>query len=106
MWPLITPGLTLGLVVAIVSGYTSFKVGPWGNRQFEVLINDIANSKKISLIGEGTFSGFFNLVVYANKINKETEELEKVFIYDERDENSPTTIISEKGKVVSEKSFN
>ncbi len=106
MWPLIAPGLTLGLVVSIVSGYTSFKVGPWGNRQFEVLITDIGNSKIMSSIGEGTFSSFFNLVVYANKINKESEELENVFIYDERDENSPTTIISEKGKVVSEKSFN
>ncbi len=106
MWPIIAPGLTLGLVIAVVSGYTSFKVGPWGNRQFEVLITDIGNSKIISRIGEGTFSGFFNLVVYANKINEDTEELESVFIYDERDESSPTTIISEKGKIVSEKSFN
>ncbi len=107
MWPIVFPGFALGLAVAIASGYTSFKIGPWGNRQFEVLINDIGNSKISSQIGEGTFSsGFFDLVVYANKINKETEELEKVFIYDERDESSPTTIISEKGKIVSEKSFN
>ncbi len=106
MWPIVFPGLVLGVVVAIVSGYTSFKVGPWGNRQFEVLITDIGNSKIVSRIGEGTFSGFFNLVVYANSINEETDELEKVFIYDERNEDSPTTIISEKGKIVSEKSFN
>ena len=107
MWPIIAPGLALGLVVALVSGYTSFKIGPWGNRQFEVLITDIANSKITATIKEGTFSGdFFNLVVYANKMNKETNEMEHVFIYDERDEKSPTTIISEKGKIVSEKSFN
>lgn len=106
MWPIIAPGIVLGCVVAIVSGYTSFKIGPWGNRQFEVLIADIANSKIIATIEEGTFSGFFNLVVYTNSINKKTEEMEKVFIYDERDASSPTTIISEKGKIVSEKSFN
>lgn len=106
MWPIIAPGLTWGVVISLVSAYTSFQIGPWGNRQFEVLITDIGNSKKISLIGEGTFSGFFDLMVYANKINKDTNELEKVFIYDERDPSSPTTIISDRGKVVSEKSFN
>jgi lipopolysaccharide export system permease protein len=106
MWPLVTPGLVMGIIVGLASGYTSFQVGPWGNRQFEILITDIGNSKIVSQIGEGTFSGdFFNLVVYANKINKETDELEKVFIYDERDEANPTTIISESGKIVSEKSF-
>lgn len=106
MWPIITPAIVLGCFVAGLSGYTSFKIGPWGNRQMELMMVDIQNSKIISAIQEGTFSGFFNLVVYTNKINKETEELENVFIYDERDAKSPTTIISEKGKIVSEKSFN
>jgi lipopolysaccharide export system permease protein len=106
MWPLIIPGLSLGLAVAILSAYTSFKIGPWGNRQFEVLVTDISNSKITSAIQEGTFSEFFNLVVYTNKINKETDELEHVFIYDEREPSKPTTIVSEKGKIVSEKSFN
>ena len=106
MWPIITPGLALGVGIAILSAYTSFQIGPWGNRQQELLVTEISNSKIISSIGEGTFSGFFNLVVYANKINKDSDELEHVFIYDERDQNSPTTIISEKGKIVSEKSFN
>lgn len=105
MWPLIAPGISLGVAVAILSGYTSFKIGPWGNRQFELMITDIGNSKIISNIGEGTFSGFFNLVVYASEINQDNNELQKVFIYDERDSNNPTTIISEKGKIVSEKSF-
>jgi lipopolysaccharide export system permease protein len=104
MWPLMAPALVLSLVISIMSAYTSFRLGPWGNRQFELLISEIANSKIISRIEEGTFSGFFNLVVYTNKINKDTEELEKVFIYDERDPSSPTTIIADRGKIVSEKS--
>ncbi len=107
MWPIMAPGIALGFIVSIVSGYTSFEVGPWGNRQFEVMIFDIGNSKITSQIGEGTFSdGFFNLMVYANKINKDTDELEKVFIYDERDNRNPTTILADKGKIVTEKSFN
>lgn len=107
MWPIITPGLFLGSIIAVLSVYTSFEIGPWGNRQNEVLIADILNSKITANIEEGTFSSdFFNLMVYTNSINQETDELEKVFIYDERDQDSPTTIIAEKGKIVSEKSFN
>lgn len=107
MWPLIMPGIALGIIVSIASGYMTFKIGPWGNRRFELLITDIATSKTFSAIKEGTFTeDFANLVVYTNGINKKTDELEKVFIYDERDPNSPTTIISEKGKILNEKSFN
>ena len=107
MWPIITPGIVIGCCVAVLSGYTSFKIGPWGNRQFELLITEIASSKIQSRIREGTFtSDFFNLVVYTNKIDRDTGELENVFIYDERDTNSPTTIIADKGRIVSEKSFN
>ncbi|MCB0379159.1 MAG: LPS export ABC transporter permease LptF [Bdellovibrionales bacterium] len=106
MWPLVFPGLALGLVIAMASSYTAFRIGPWGNRQFELLINDISNSKIITAIKEGTFSeGFFNLVVYTNSINPQTDELQRVFIYDERDPKSPTTIIAEKGQIFSEKSF-
>lgn len=107
MWPIITPGICLGIVISIFSGYTSFKIGPWGNRQFEIMIHDIINSKIISQMKEGTFSDdFFNLVIYANKINDDTKELEDVFIYDERDRHNPTTIISKKGVVVSKKNLN
>jgi len=105
MWPLIAPALTLGVSVAILSAYTTFKIGPWGNRQYELMIFDISNSKVISAIKEGTFTDFFNLVVYTNKINKITDELENVFILDERNTLSPTTIISEKGQILREKSF-
>ena len=105
MWPIVMPGVSLGVAIAMVSGYTSFRVGPWGNRQFEVMINDIANSKEISIIGEGTFSGFSNLVVYANKVDKKSDEMEKVFIYDERNNDSPTTIIADRGRIITEKTF-
>ena len=106
MWPLVAPGIALGILVGSISSYVAFKVGPWGNRQFEVLVTDISNSKIVTAIKEGTFSeGFFDLVVYTNKIDDNTDELEHVFIYDERDSENPTTIIAEKGQILSEKRF-
>jgi len=106
MWPLVVPGLVLGLVTAAISAYMAFQVGPWGNRQFEVLWNDILNTKITGAIKEGTFSeGFADMVVYTNSIDPKTEELQNVFIYNERDAADPSTIVAEKGQIMSEKSF-
>jgi lipopolysaccharide export system permease protein len=98
---LIIPGLFFSIIVATMSAYTSFSLAPWGNRQFELLVTKIGNQKVTATIREGTFAaGFFDLVVYANKVDSKKGLLEKVFIYDERDPNSPLTIISKRGKII------
>lgn len=97
---LLTPALILGLCLALLSAQTSFQIGPWGNRQFELLINKLANSKVTATLREGTFSeGFYDLVVYADEIDPRTGHMNKVFIYDERDENMPVTIIAKEGQL-------
>ena len=103
LYPIMAPGITLGLIVAIISCYTSFKIGPWGQRRFDLLITEITSSKIITSIRENTFSSFFDMVIYSNKINRKTKEHEKVFIHDERDPSNPTTIVAEKGKFFGEK---
>lgn len=98
---LITPAVFFSLVVLIISSQTSFYLAPWGNRQFEVLINRMGNTKAAASIKEGTFSeGFFDMVVYANKVNGQTNEMENVFIYDEKNPNTPMTIIASKGQII------
>lgn len=101
MTTLTLPAVILGVLLALVSAHTSFQVGPWGNRQFELLITKLANSKVTATLREGTFSeGFFDLVVYADKIDSKTGHMSKVFIYDERDEKMPVTIIAKEGQLV------
>jgi len=55
----------------------------------EVTTEDVAaltHQKVAATLKEGIFSeGFFDLVVYANKVDSRTNELKDVFIYDERD---------------------
>lgn len=98
------PALVIALIVALFSAHSSFYLGPWGNRNFELLTNEIGSSKALATIKEGTFSeGFFDFVIYANKTNNKTGELEKVFIFDERDPKSPTTIIAKHGQIIGEK---
>lgn len=94
---LLTPVLVFGLTLSFIAGQLSFDIAPWGNRRFEVLVGQIGNSKAAVSLKEGTFmDGFFNMVVYASKVDPETNELDHVFIFDER-QKPPITIIAKKG---------
>lgn len=98
---LTAPAAVLAILVAILSAQTSFTIAPWGNRQFEVLITKLSQTRAGATLKEGTFSeGFFDMVVYANKVNSETGELEKVFIYDGRSSDLPLTMISKSGQII------
>lgn len=95
------PAVVLATLVGILSAQTSFEIAPWGNRQFEILYSRLGSSKAAAVIKEGTFSeGFFDLVVYANKVNSDKGLLDNVFIYDERDPSAPLTIIAKRGSIV------
>lgn len=101
MVTLATPAAVLSLIVALISAQTSFEIAPWGNRQFEVLYTRLGNSKAAATIKAGTFSeGFFDLVVYANDVDSEHGRLKDVFIYNERDNENPLTIIAKEGEVI------
>ena len=104
MFQLTIPALILGAGAMIMSAQTSFYLGPWGNRRFELLVTDLGRSKVAATIREGVFSeGFFDLVVYANHVDSKAGALDDVFIYDERDPKAPVTIISKHGDLVQEK---
>ncbi len=97
------PALIISVAATLMSMQTSFYLGPWGNRGFEVLINDLSRQKVGATLREGVFSeGFFDLVIYANKVDSKLGHLEDVFIYDERDPKSPVTIIARAGQILQE----
>ncbi len=101
LWHILAPTILFSLSVAILSAYISFFAAPWGNRAFEVLISRLYNSKAAATLQEGTFAdGFYDLVLYAGKIDKEQNLLRNVFIYDERDSDNPMTIIAQAGKIM------
>lgn len=95
------PAALLSIVVTLVSAQTSFHLAPWGNRQFELLVSKVGQSKASITIREGTFSeGFFDKVVYANEVDTKTGELRSVFIYDETQGEVPLTIIAKRGQII------
>ncbi len=103
MATLLSPALILALLVGVISAQTSFIIGPWGNRQFEVLFTRLADAKVSAVIKEGTFAeGFFDMVVYANEVDSKSGVLKKVFIYDEKNSDVPLTIIAKSGSIISD----
>jgi lipopolysaccharide export system permease protein len=101
---LMSPAVLLAGLATFMSVQSSFYLGPWGNRRQEVLIHEVGQQKVGATIQEATFSeGFFDLVVYANKVDSKAGLLKDVFIYDERDARSPVTIIAKQGHLIQEK---
>ena len=99
MWHIAAPTVILSVITALISLQTSFHIAPWGNRQFEILIGKVGASKPAATLREGTFAeGFFNLVVYANKVDSKTGKLKEIFIFDERND-IPTTVIAKDGAI-------
>ncbi|OFZ31198.1 MAG: LPS export ABC transporter permease LptF [Bdellovibrionales bacterium RIFCSPHIGHO2_01_FULL_40_29] len=98
---LLMPAFLFAIVVTILSAQTSFYLAPWGNRQFEILITQLGNTKAAASIKEGTFSeSFFDLVVYANKVDSKSGLLNDLFIYDEKQIDAPLTIIAPEGQII------
>jgi lipopolysaccharide export system permease protein len=101
MAQLAVPAIILALAATVMSAQTSFYLGPWGNRKFEVLINELSRQKATAALQDGVFSeSFFDLVVYANKVDSKAGLLSDVFIYDERDPKSTNTIIAKQGHLI------
>lgn len=104
---LTVPVVVVGLAISLLSLQTSFRLAPWGQRNLNNLINVLAQTRPGASIREGVFSqGFFDLVVYANQVDSKSGKLSKIFIFDERDPNSPVTIISKEGQLLNSNSIN
>ena len=98
---LLMPAFLFAIIITLVSAQTSYYLAPWGNRKFEILITHLGNTKAAASIKEGTFSeSFFDLVVYANKVDSKSGILNDLFIYDEKQPDAPLTIIAPEGQII------
>lgn len=98
---LATPVLAFAALVSAFSLTLNLEWVPWSQRAFKSTLLKVSNTKAVSSIKEGTFtSGFFDLLVYADKVDSQTNRLYRVFIYDERDAKNPMTIVAQTGEIV------
>ncbi|MBI2605136.1 MAG: LPS export ABC transporter permease LptF [Deltaproteobacteria bacterium] len=91
----------LSLAVAAAIFYLTNYFIPWGNYQFKRTLVRIGSTKAVANLREGTFTeGFFDLLVYVDKVDAEHNALKGVFIYDERDHRNPNTILARDGQMI------
>lgn len=95
------PGFAVASLVAAISLGLNLEWVPTAKLELKSVLLRLTNTKPIATIKEGTFtSGFFDLLLYAEKVDQKTNALEKVFIYDERDPKNPQAIIARAGEIV------
>lgn len=101
IWRLSAPVLLLSFAVGAFSLMLSTNWVPWAERESLDLTIRISNTKVASSIKEGTFtSGFFDLLIYAEKVDTNTNRLKRVFIYDEREAKNPMTVVAKWGEII------
>jgi LPS export ABC transporter permease LptF len=95
------PVIALSIGVSALSLALNMNWVPDARMALKGTLLQVTNTKPIATIREGTFtSGFFDLLLYAEKVDQKTNELQKVFIYDERDAKSPLAIVARAGEIV------
>ncbi|MGE4232593.1 MAG: LPS export ABC transporter permease LptF [Bacteriovoracia bacterium] len=95
------PVFLLSLIVTSLVFYLTYFFIPWGNREFKRTVIKLGSTKVVSNLKEGTFTeGFFDLLVYADKVDVGKNKISGVFIYDERDEKNPNAILAQDGIII------
>ncbi|MBC7691880.1 MAG: LPS export ABC transporter permease LptF [Methylotenera sp.] len=102
VWRLAAPVTLLAVVVVLLSLGLNMNWVPWGDKTFKSTLIRVSNTKVVSSIKEGTFtSGFFDLLLYADRVDPVTDRLQRVFIYDEREPRNPLTVVAKEGEILS-----
>jgi lipopolysaccharide export system permease protein len=101
LYRLYVPVGVLSVLVAAIVFYLTYFFIPWGNREFKKTIVKLGNTKVVSNLKEGTFTeGFFDLLVYADKVNVNENRMSGLFIFDERDPKNPMAVLAKDGAII------
>lgn len=92
------PLFLLSVLITATCLYTSLFLVPAGNRAFELLIFRLGNERVMAQLKPGVFlEGFHGMVLYAEHLNPSRNEMQRIFIYDDRDEATPLAITAQAG---------
>lgn len=99
-----SPLLIFAVFVTCFCTYASLYTVPQGNRSFELLITKLSSERAMSSLKPGVFHESFGgkgLVLFTEQIIPLKNEMKRVFIYDEREEQHPLVITTEAGLIKS-----
>lgn len=100
LYRLAAPIMGLGLVLFIANLCLNLYLVPWANRMFRYELFRISNTKAIATIKEGRFTeDFFDMVLFADKVDSKANTMERVFIYNAKDNQLPVTVVADHGQI-------
>ncbi len=68
---------------------------------YKGLETKVGNTKVSSIIKEGAFtSGFFDMLIFAEKVDQKSNHLERVFIFDEREPKNPLVYVAKDAEIL------
>ncbi len=74
---------------------------PWAEVNCKNIELKIGNTRAVTAIREGTFtSGFFNLLIFSDRVDIQTNRLHHVFIFDQREVKNPMTYVAEEAEII------
>ncbi len=101
LYRLAVPVALFAFIVTGISLALNIEWVPWGETAFKKTEIRIRNTKAVSAVKEGTFtSGFFDLLVFADKVDGKTNRMHRVFIFDEREAGNPLTYVSKEAEII------
>ena len=79
------PAVLVGVLVCIMSFWAAFTLGPYGNRKFEISINEAFGRKILNVLRSGTFTeGTLDFVLFVDRVDQNTQKLNNVFLHDDK----------------------
>jgi lipopolysaccharide export system permease protein len=88
-------------LVVVLSIFLNLEWVPWSGKLFKSTLLRMSNTKAVSTIREGAFTtGFFDLLIFADEVDSDTNRMRRVFVYDERNPKNPLTVVADSGEII------
>jgi lipopolysaccharide export system permease protein len=96
---IVKPAVWAAVFVMLLSLVSAFNIGPYGNRRFEISIDELFKRQVTKTLRPGTFAeGFLGMILFVDRINPLTKDLEGVFIHDDTTFKDQVSISAESGR--------
>jgi lipopolysaccharide export system permease protein len=103
IYRLLTPVLVFSLFGTLATAYMTIQGVPMGTERFKSLLFEVATSNLSVSIKERTFNdNFKNIMLYVNKVDSHSGDLQQVLIEDSRTSGVDNTVVARTGRLYGE----
>jgi lipopolysaccharide export system permease protein len=102
LYNMIRPVMFFAVCAFIVTAFTSLMIAPEANRALKIHLFNLVKSRALIGVEPGVFSStFYGMVIYVDKMESQ-DQMEGVFISDERTAREPYTIVARRGNLITD----